>query len=351
MATDKMVQQVRQAVIMVGGKGTRLLPLTENRPKPILPVLNKPCLRYLVESLAEAGVVEVILACGYRSEKLSNAIGDGSDLGIKIEYSYEKEPLGTGGAIKLVEDRLDDVFVAANGDVFADIDVREEIDAHFSSGAKITMALTSVKNPCEFGIARLDDSGRITEYKEKPKPEEAFSNLVNAGVYVIDKSVMSEVPEGEFFDFSKDLFPMVMSKGDKIQGYVLKGVWRDVGRPSDLLGVNLAMATELYDDFSWGGKRTESTTVVRPFYLGNESFVVRSDITAAVVLDDCTVNDSRVVKSLIMNGCNVTSAKIESSIIGEGCIIKPGARITNAVLADGTVVEEGKEITDSQVFK
>ncbi|MDR3205869.1 MAG: NDP-sugar synthase [Candidatus Methanoplasma sp.] len=346
-----MAQQVRQAVIMVGGKGTRLLPLTENRPKPILPVLNKPCLRYLIESLAEAGIDDIILACGYRSELMSNVIGDGSDMGISIEYSYEKAPLGTGGAIKLVEDRLDGVFAAANGDVLANMNVKEEIDAHFSSGAKITMALTSVKNPCEFGIARQDADGRILEFKEKPKPEEVFSDLINAGVYVVDKSVMSEIPSGEFFDFSRDLVPAVMKKGGRIQGHVLEGMWKDVGRPSDLLGANLAMAMELYGEFIWGGKRIESSSIVKPFYLGNGSCAVRSEMTSAVVLDDCAVSDSRIVKSMIMSGCKVASAKIENSIIGEGCIIKSGARITNAVLADGTVVEENQEITDDKVFK
>jgi mannose-1-phosphate guanylyltransferase len=172
-----MTSDVRQAVIMVGGKGTRLRPLTETKPKPILPVLDKPCLRYLIESLVDAGITEVILACGYRSDQMTEAIGDGSDLGITIEYSYEDEPRGTGGAIKLIEDRLDDTFVAANGDVFADISVKGEIEKHRETNAALTIALTPVKNPCEFGIARLDESDRILEFKEKPKPSALFPNL------------------------------------------------------------------------------------------------------------------------------------------------------------------------------
>ncbi len=344
-----MASEVKQAVIMVGGKGTRLLPLTENKPKPILPVLDKPCLRYLIESLVEAGVKEVILACGYRSDKLVEAIGDGSDLGIKIDYSYEDEPLGTGGAIKLIEDRLDDTFIAANGDVFADISVKEEIEKHTSTQAKVTIALTSVKNPCEFGIVRLDDDERILEFKEKPKPEEVFSDLVNAGVYVLEKSVLADIPIGSFFDFSKDLVPILMRRGDRIQGYLLKGIWRDVGRPSDLLGANLIMATKLYDGFEWGGKRFEAATIKKPFYLGADGFVDNSEVAASVILKNSKVKDSKIVNSLIMTGCDVNGAKIECSILGDGCKVMANSHIVNSVLGDGTVVEAGKSIIDNKV--
>ncbi|MDR2846115.1 MAG: NDP-sugar synthase [Candidatus Methanoplasma sp.] len=345
-----MAPDVKQAVIMVGGKGTRLMPLTANTPKPILPVLNKPCLRYLIESMASAGIKEVILACGYRSEKMVNAIGDGSDLGITIDYSYEKEPLGTGGAIKLVEDRLDDTFIAANGDVFADIQVKEEIDKHFAVGAKVTIALTTVKNPCEFGIARQDDDGRILEFKEKPRPEEVFSNLVNAGVYVVDKSILADIPAGTFFDFSKDLVPILMGRGDRIQGFTINGIWRDVGRPSDLLGANQTMASKLYDDYGWGGKRLNTSTVKKPFFLGEGSEILDSEVTASVILENCEISSSKIVNSLILSGCDISSAKIESSIIGEGCKILPGAHIVNSVLGDGTTVSEGQEIEENGVF-
>ena len=129
--------KVRQAVVMVGGQGTRLRPLTENRPKPVLPVAGKPCIWYLLRSMADAGIEEIFLACGYRPEMISEALGDGSDLGVRLVYSYEKSPMGTGGALKLLESRLDPVFLAANGDVFADIDITGQIGRHFSSGADV----------------------------------------------------------------------------------------------------------------------------------------------------------------------------------------------------------------------
>lgn len=344
-----MSSKVRQAVIMVGGKGTRLLPLTKYRPKPILPVLDKPCLKYLVESMAEAGIEEVIMACGYRSSQLVEAIGDGSDLGITIDYSYEDEPLGTGGAMKKVEDRLDEVFLAANGDVFADVLIEEQINTHFSSGAEVTISLISVKNPCEFGIARLDDDDRITEFKEKPKPEEVFSDLVNAGIYVVNRSALSYVPEDKFFDFSKDLLPILMNDGKRIQGFRLKGLWRDVGRPMDLIGVNLCMASKLYDDMNWGGNNIDSTTIRKPFYLGKGSKVTGSDVFAAAIMENSVVNDSKLVNAVVMKDCNIDSAKIENSIIGSGCKIFQGAEIVNSVIGDGVVIEAGRKIEDEKV--
>ncbi|MCQ2078678.1 MAG: NDP-sugar synthase [archaeon] len=338
---------VKQAVIMVGGKGTRLYPLTENTPKPALPVLDMPCLKYLIRSFASAGISEVFLACGYKSDVLQKSIGDGSDLGVKIIYSDEETPLGTGGAMKQLESRLDPVFAAANGDTFIDIDLREQIDEHLRSGAKITIALTQVPNPCEYGIARVMDDGRITEFKDKPKPEEVFSNLINAGIYVVDRSVLSDVPETGFFDFSKDLVPIITNKGLRVQGYKLKGgVWKDVGRPSDLIGTNLLMAERLHsgDRFSLG----DDVTLSGPFFLGEHSSVTGSRLDSVVILDDVTVTGSTMTNTLVLGGCMVSGAEISNSILGKGCRIGEGAVIRDSVLRDGTVVSPG-EIIDRRV--
>ncbi len=339
--------KVRQAVVMVGGMGTRLRPLTENKPKPMLSVADKPCIWYLMRSLARAGIEEVILACGYKPGMME-ALGDGSDLGIRIIYSYEDEPLGTAGAMKNVESRLDDVFVAANGDVFADIDVRKEIEAHFEhDDAVITIALTAVENPCEFGIARVDDEGRILEFKEKPKPEEVFSNLINAGVYIVDKSVLEKVPAGKFFDFSKDLVRILMEEDRRIQSYRLSGVWMDVGRPHDLLEANLEVAEREYRL-----KRFDSAVECcskEQFYLGPGASIENSSTDKAVILKGSKVRDSNLNRVLILNDCTVEGAKIVNSILGDGCTVKKGAVITNAVLADNTVVEEGQRIDGDRI--
>ena len=344
-----MSEKIRQAVIMVGGKGTRLRPLTETRPKPVLPVLDRPCLMYLIESMAKAGIEDVILACGYKSEKLVAEIGDGKDIGISISYSYEDEPLGTAGAIKQIEDRLDDIFIAANGDVFADIDVAKEIDIHRRTGAIVTLALTPVENPCEFGIARVEDDGRISEFREKPGPEEVFSNLINAGVYVVEKRAMSEVLDGKAFDFSKELIPILMSRGERIQSYRLEGSWRDVGRPSDLLGANLDMAVKRYGDHEWKGESFSGSEIKKPFYAGEGAIMKETQADSSVILKGSRVLHSNLKDSLVMWNCTIDSSEISGSILGEGCVIGEGSVIIDSVLGDGTTVKPNSKITGNVI--
>ncbi|MCL2148559.1 MAG: NDP-sugar synthase [Methanomassiliicoccaceae archaeon] len=344
------MEEVRQAVIVVGGHGTRLRPLTNHRPKPVLPVLDKPCLMYLIESMAGSGIEEVVLACGYRSSQLEEAIGDGSGMGVSIVYSYEDAPLGSAGAMKNAESRLDDVFVAANGDVFADISLKEQVQAHFASGAEATIALTRVDDVTQYGIATLDGDDRVTGFIEKPESRElAPTDLGNAGVYVINKTALSNVPEGSFFDFSKDLLPILLRGQKGIQGFFLKGMWRDVGRPADLLGANMDMASKLYGHMSWGGDRVESTVVRRPFYLGYGASVTRSEVSAAVVMEGSSVTGSRLTNAVVMGGCKVSSARIENSIIGPGCRICPGAEVISSVIEDGLTIEAGRRVEDGTV--
>lgn len=348
---DIMTKKIDQAVIMVGGMGTRLRPLTETCPKPILPVLDKPCLMYLIENIASAGISEIILACGYRYPQLAETIGDGLDIGIDISYSFEDEPLGTAGAIKKVEGRLGDTFVAANGDVFSQINVAEEIEEHISSKASITISLTEVNNPCEYGIARIDKDGRISEFKEKPKPEEVFSNLINAGIYVMEKDVLSLVPDKGQYDLSKELVPELMERGDRIQGYMYKGSWLDVGRPSDLIGANQIAASMRFDNEVWPRHKTSGTSINKPFYLGRDSSITNSISDSSVVLEGCRVSESKLNGSLIMKNCIVESSILTNSILGSGCNVCFGSTIEDSVLGDGTNVPAGTRIINNEVNK
>jgi len=336
--------KVCQAVVMVGGKGTRLRPLTDNRPKPILPVLDRPCLSYLIDSLAKGGIKNVILACGYRSEKMAAAIGDGSREGIKIEYSYEDKPMGTAGAIKLLENKLDDVFVAVNGDVFADIDLKKEIEEHERSGASLTISLTKVKDPNEFGVVVMDDTGRITEFQEKPPKGTEISDLANAGIYIVDKKTLKYVPEGQIYDFSKELTIDLISKGYRVQGHILNGLWMDVGRPRDLMGANLAAAKRLGN--RQRGDVVGETEIKGTFYLGLGGTAKDSEISDSVISEGAAVRDSYVSNSLIMARCDITGATVSGSIIGERCIIRKGAMVIDSVLADDTMVNVNEVIRE-----
>lgn len=336
--------RINQAVIMVGGKGTRLLPLTKTKPKPALSVDDRPCLWYLLHSMKQAGINKIILACGYRSEILREEIGDGSDLGLDITYSYEDEPLGTAGAMKLVEDRLDDVFVAANGDVFADIDLSGQIDDHFGSNAMITISLIAVPNPCEFGTALVEKDGHISRFIDKPKPEEVLSNMINAGVYVVNKEVLKLVLKGEFCDFSMHIFPKVLEMGMRIQGHPLKGMWMDVGRPHDLLMANLTVA----ERYGRGEGTIVDSTINGPCYAGKNTIVQKCNIDNTIVSKNSQVSDSELRNVLIMRSCIVEGAHISNSILGEGCRIGKDATVLNSVLEDNTVVEPGTIINEGK---
>lgn len=241
--------------------------------------------------------------------------------------------------MKLVEDRLDDTFVAANGDVFASIDVSGEIEIHQRTGAALSIALTPVENPCEFGIARVDDEMRITEFKEKPKPEEVFSNLINAGVYVLQKDVLADVPKNTFYDFSKDLVPRLMSEGRRIQGYQVDGIWMDVGRPRDLLRANLAIADAEYADRDW---KAPGCALDGSIYMGPGASAHGSRLTDAVILSQASVRCSNLDRVLVMDGCEINGADLTNVILGEGCRVGKGAKVSNSVLADGTVVKPGE---------
>ena len=338
-----MTQKVRQAVIMVGGKGTRLRPLTNNCPKPILPILDKPCTEYFIDSLAEAGMEEVIMACGYRSQQVRDALGDGSKQGIKVIYSYEDHPLGTGGALRLIRDRLDDVFIAINGDNFMDIDFKAMVKEHFASGADVTISLSTTDNPCEVGIVRLGDDGRVLEFKEKPKPEEVFSNILNTGVYVVNRNVLDFIPEDTMYDFSKELFPLLMEKGYRIQGYKEDGHWMDIGRPKDFLGANLLTAGKRYAGYDWSTQSKDSR-ITGTSYLGKDVTVEDSEIESSVISQRCDVSRTKMRESLILSGCIICNSTIENTILGKDCRIRD-CRLKNCVLADNTVLE-GKELND-----
>ncbi|MBO4569514.1 MAG: NDP-sugar synthase [Candidatus Methanomethylophilaceae archaeon] len=329
--------RVRQAVVMVGGQGTRLRPLTENRPKPVLPVAGKPCIWYLLRSMADAGIEEIFLACGYRPEMISEALGDGSDLGVRLVYSYEKSPMGTGGALKLLESRLDPVFLAANGDVFADIDITGQIARHFSSGADVTIALASVPNPWEFGVARVTGDGFVSEFREGMRPHEVFSDMINAGVYVVDRRVLSLIPEGSFYDFSKHLFPEIISRGGRLAGFPVQGIWMDVGRPSDYMRANMLFVEEcsqVRGDVCGG--------TLSGVYIGDGAATFESDLESVVLMDGSTVRGCGIRRAVILESSTVEGAVIEDSIVGMGCKIMPGAVVRNSVLADGTVIGQGE---------
>lgn len=333
------MSRVKQAVILAGGEGTRLRPLTATRPKPLLPVLGVPCIEYVIRSLADAGVEHMFLACGYRSEDIRTALGDGGRFGVEIEMAFEKEPMGTAGAVKLLEDRLDGTFVVGSGDTLTDADLGDLIDFHFRKGAEATMGLTEVERPEHFGIVGVSPDGRIERFKEKPRTEEVFSRVINAGTYVLEPEVLRMIPPATKYDFSKNLYMEMLEKGRGLYAAPLKGYWKDIGRPSDLYLANMDMASRRPATQAPSGARAAGSCHFGPG-VSAEGALVRD----SVVGHDCVLRGT-IERSLLLDRVAVgKGASLHGCVIGEGCRIGDGAALRDCVLGDGVSVSPGKSL-------
>ena len=235
-------------VIMAGGQGSRLRPLTLTRPKPMVEILGRPVIDFVKDAMQDASIDTVVVTTGYRGEQLEHHVASWTvgDHPLQAWVNQESTPMGTAGSVRLLSEHLTDTFVVGSGDSVASFDIGALIDSHRQSGARVTMALWEVEDPTEFGIVGLSAThhgeldgqlreGYICKFKEKPTAEEAFSNVINAGLYIIEPEVLALVPEGEKFDFSKQLFPMVLEKGWPMYAKTIDGVWFDVGHPSELI--------------------------------------------------------------------------------------------------------------------
>jgi len=338
------LSRARQAVVLAGGEGTRLRPLTATRPKPLLPVLGVPCIEYVIRSLAEAGVEHIIIACGYRSEDIRLALGNGERFGVELDMAFEKEPMGTAGAVKLLEDRLDGTFLVGSGDTLTDADLGDLVDFHVRKGAEATMGLTEVERPEQFGIVGVSTEGRITRFKEKPRTEEVFSRVINAGTYVLEPEVLKMIPPATKYDFSKNLYMDMLEKGRGLYAEPLKGYWKDIGRPSDLYLANMDMAS----------RRPPTPPPSGAKVLGSCHFGPGVSVRGAVIIDsavgrNCVLHGT-VERSLLLDRVEVgVNASLNGCVIGEGCVIGDGASLSDCVLGDGATVSKGKVLVGAQV--
>jgi mannose-1-phosphate guanylyltransferase len=224
----------RQAVILVGGEGTRLRPVTSRVPKPVAPVVERPFVAYILDNLARHGVERAVFSTGYLAEAIEAVIGDGTGYGLEVEYAVEAEPLGTAGAIANCEDKLDDgSFYVFNGDVLSDVDLGELGEIHVAKGGMGTIFLTPVEDPRRYGLVELREDGSVASFLEKPGDWEGTA-LINAGVYVLEPEVLEMVPRGRLFSIERGVFPKLASAGS-LYGYVDSGYWRDIGTPDSYL--------------------------------------------------------------------------------------------------------------------
>ncbi|MEU1085460.1 NDP-sugar synthase [Streptomyces sp. NPDC005576] len=309
--------EAREAILLVGGKGTRLRPLTVRTPKPMVPAAGVPFLTHQLARARAAGVEHIVLATSYLAEVFEPHFGDGSDLGLHIEYVTEREPLGTGGAIRNVAHKLtsgpDEPVLIFNGDILTGLDIRALVTTHADSGADVSLHLTRVQDPRAFGLVPTDASGRVTAFLEKPQtPEEIVTDQINAGAYIFRRSVIDTIPADRPVSVERETFPGLLASGAHLQGMVDSTYWLDLGTP-------------------------------QAFVRGSADLVLGRAPSPAV--------PGRCGERLVLPGAQVApDAKLSGgTVVGERAVIGEGARITgSAVLADA-VVEPGAVITDSLV--
>src|SRR5881275_694745 len=216
-----------QAVILVGGEGTRLRPLTSTVPKPVVPLVDRPFIVYMLEWLARHGVDDVVMSCGFLATSVRNVLGDGSQYGLRLRYVEEPDPRGTAGALKYAEDLLDERFLMLNGDVLTDIDLTAQIAQHEETGATGTLALVPVPDPSAYGLVRLHDDHAVKEFVEKPSADEIDTNLISAGAYVLERRVLDLIPAGRNVSIEREIWPRLV--GDGLFGYPSQAYWLDIG--------------------------------------------------------------------------------------------------------------------------
>ncbi|HEY0172375.1 MAG TPA: NDP-sugar synthase [Pyrinomonadaceae bacterium] len=313
-----------QALILAGGKGTRLRPLTVYTPKPVVPVCNRPFLLYQLDTLRRAGVTDVTLSLSYQPHKIEQQLGDGSDYGVRLTYAVEPQPLGTAGAYKFAEDLIREPTVVFNGDIVTDLDLRAAIREHDERGAVATVVLAPVENPCVYGLVEADAGGRVTRFAEKPGADECSVDTINAGTYILDPKVLDFIPEGESYSFEYQLFPDLLARGEKFYAHVPAGAyWLDIGAPARYL--------QVHHDILAGRVRG-----VKPDRLRGDS-----DIATHAEIDKL---------SLVADGCTVKpGAQVINSVLGEGVHVEEKAQVVNSVIWPHTRVGAGAQVSDAVV--
>lgn len=318
-----------QAIVLVGGEGTRLRPLTSDVPKPAVTLVDRPFLAYAIEWLATHGVTEVVLACGFLPEVLREALtGEEERAGVTISYFAEPEPLGTAGAIRYVADalgeRLGDRFLALNGDVLADLDLSALVRAHEERGARATIALHPVEDSAAYGLVRCDEEGAVLEFLEKTG--ESVPGEINAGAYALERSVLELIPPGRAVSIEREVFPQLVGEG--LCGRLLDGYWMDIGTP------------ERYLQASWDILEGRVETRVRPTAPG---LLVGAD---ALIDEGAEVGPRAVVST----GCRIDrGAEVGDSVLLEGCTVGRDALVRGSILAPGAEVEPGARLVDAVV--
>jgi mannose-1-phosphate guanylyltransferase len=345
-----------QALILAGGEGTRLRPLTSTVPKPVVPLVDRPFIAYMLEWLAGHGVDDVVMSCGFLASGVRNVLGDGDAYGMRIRYVEEPRPLGTGGALKFAESLLDERFLMLNGDVLTDIDLSAQMAQHEQTGALGTLALTPVENPSAYGLVRLRPDSSVREFVEKPSADQIDTNTISAGAYVLERAVLDMLVADEPASIERDVFPRMVGNG--LYGHVAEGYWLDIGTPDrylegtfDILEGTVVSGVKdrLGDGFVSVASDVENGGRIVPAAIVEQGCRIGADarIGGRVVLErGVTVGARSVVERAVV----LQGAEIGEDCVIRGCIVGGGVRIGDRCHVEGlAVLGEGVTIGDDNI--
>ncbi len=353
--------RILKAVVMGGGQGTRLRPLTCHLPKPMVPVCNRPVMEYCLELLQRHATTHVYVTLHYLADEVIAHFGNGSDFGLRMHYSVEQEPMGTAGSVHLLKDSLDSTFFVVSGDALTDFDLQAALQFHRKSKAKATLVLTRVHNPLEFGVVVVDEEHRIIRFLEKPTWGEVFSDTVNTGIYILEPDVLDLIPAGQAFDFSKDLFPLMLEQKMPLFGYVAEGYWCDIGTLEQYQDANRDLLTgkvdltlpgkELRRGIHVGkGTRIHPGAQLEPPLVIGKNCRIREGarlLEGTVVGDNCIIEEGASLHRDVVWEDTFIGRKVrsEAAIIGRKVTLKSHTVVgEGAVLADEVTVGEGANV-------
>ena len=349
-----------KAILLAGGKGTRLRPLTVHTPKPIVPILNRPFLYYQIDLLRQIPEIdEVILSLNYQPRRIEEIFGEGEGLGIRVRYVVEPMPLGTGGAVRYAGDSLTESVVVFNGDVLTQVDLAAVLRLHRERKAKATIVLTPVENPRAYGLVETDRSGNIQRFLEKPGDDEITCNTINAGIYVLEPETFSRIPKDTAWSIERSFFPSLIENRETFVAYVYDGYWIDIGTPAKYMQVHQDIMDGRYSAPPFNGTASawvspdarveEGAEVTGPCFI-DEGAVIKKGariLPYSVIGKQTHVEDGAVIDGSIVwpNGWIGPDAAIKGSILGRNCHVGRSASIESpVVLGDKTVITDYSRI-------
>lgn len=347
-----------KALILAGGEATRLQPLTCDTAKIMVPVLNRPLLEHFILYLKKHGITEIILALGKHSIQVQSYIENDDRFGVRVSSSVEEEPLGTSGAVKNAGELLrGERFIVFNGDVFTDIDISKMIEFHCRKGGMATIAVTPVEDPTTYGVVETDAQGKVNGFIEKPAKDLATTNMINAGIYVVEPEILEHIPPGAFSMFEKDIFPTLLKSGAPLHGYPSQDYWIDIGTPGKYLKLNHALlerssgnnAVKIADTASVHA----SVCLEGPVIIG-EGCVLEKDVSLrgpAVLGNNCFLREGAVVdRSVLWQGCEIDrGAKLHKCLLGSDCYVGEYSELPNGcAMGSKTRIAKNSKISSGE---